>query len=304
MAAAQRLRASDKQSICRKIVTVLKKRYKGSPPKAARPALETILYAACLEDASPAEANDRFERLASEFHDLNEVRVSSISELSTVFHGLPDPERRALRIRSTLQYVFEKHFDFDFEVIRRKTFESAERQLAKIKGLSPFVRAYTLQVALGSHVIPVDQAMCNAAIWLGLVEPDATPASASDALRSVLRKADAPLFCHLLRRLATDRNFQKTFASAADKPPKEGFDVETAPERLTELFTKTAAAKKRRTAKKRPAARKKKKKTTSRKRSPASKNGRRTARRKTAKRKKAGRRTSTGLGRRKATRKK
>ena len=84
-----------------------------------------------------------------------------------------------MRVRNTLQYVFEKHFEFDFEAVRRKTFEAAERQLTKIKGLSPFIRNFSLQAALGSHVVPVDQSMCNAIIWLGLVEPKSKPEAVS-----------------------------------------------------------------------------------------------------------------------------
>ncbi|MCH7990573.1 MAG: hypothetical protein IID46_15640, partial [Planctomycetes bacterium] len=249
MAAAQRIKAFERQRICKQIVTVLKKRYKGGVPKAVRPTLETILYAACLENASAAEADSRYERLGDNFHDLNEIRVSSISELSRVFDGLSEPERRAMRIRSTLQYVFEKHYEFDFETIRRKTFDSAERQLGKIKGLSPFVRAYTLQVALGSHIVPIDQSMCHAAIWLGLVEPKKTIGSASETLKSAIRKADVPQFCHLLRQLANDPILKKTFETAAAKVPEGGYDLGSAPQRLDQLFKNPAAPKARRAVK-------------------------------------------------------
>ncbi|MBT4864292.1 MAG: hypothetical protein HON53_04115 [Planctomycetaceae bacterium] len=265
MAAASQLKASDKQNICRKLVTVLKKRYKGSVPKTSRPTLETILFAACLEDVSAAAAVDRFERLTEEFHDLNEIRVSSISELSQIFVGLPEPERRAMRIRNTLQYVFEKHFEFDFEAIRRKTFDAADRQLGKIKGLSPFIRSFSLQAALGSHVVPVDQTMCNAAIWLGLVEPDATPKAASEVFKSILRKADAPQFCHLLRQLATDPKLKKTFDTVTDRIPEDGYDAKSSPERLTEFFKNPAASRKQKTTKKTAAASKKKKTTNKKK---------------------------------------
>ena len=265
MAAAPQLKALDKQNICRKLVIVLKKRYKGSVPKTSRPTLETILFAACLENASVADADDRYERLTEAFHDLNEIRVSSISELSRIFDGMPEPERRAMRIRNTLQYVFEKHFEFDFEAIRRKTFDAAERQLGKIKGLSPFVRTFALQAALGSHVVPVDQTMCNAAIWLGLVRPDSTPKAASELFKSMLRKADAPQFCHLFRQLATDPKLKRIFESAASRVPEDGYDARAAPERLTELFKNPVAFAKQKATRKTAVAGKKSPSPTSRK---------------------------------------
>jgi endonuclease III len=250
MAAASQLKASDKQGICKKLVILLKKHYKGALPRANRPVLETLLYAACLEDAPAEEAEARFEQLLEEFHDLNEIRVSSISELAPVFNGLSEPDKRAMRIRSTLQFVFEKHFEFDFEPIRRKTLDAAERQLAKIKGLSSFVRLYALQTALGSHVVPLDQSMCNAVVWLGLVEADATPETAAEALKPVLRKSDAPLFCHLLRQLATDPRLQKTFDAAARRAPAEGYDAESSPERLLQLLKNPGPPRNRSAAKK------------------------------------------------------
>jgi endonuclease-3 len=191
-----------------------------------------------------------------------------------------------MRVRNTLQYVFEKHFEFDFEAIRRKTFEAAERQLAKIKGLSPFVRNYSLQAALGSHVVPLDQSMCNAVIWLGLVEPESTPDSAADDLKSSLRKSDAQLFCHLLRQLATDPKLRPTFESAAANAPEEGYDALAAPERLTELFKNPRGPKKRTTTRKKAVPAKKKKSTTSRKKKSDTKARKKTVKKKTKTKKK------------------
>ena len=215
---------------------LLKKRYKDAVPQISRRVLETVIYGICLEDSSPADADACYGRIETVFHDLNEVRVSSISELTDVFHGQADPEWRALRVRSIIQYVFEKNFEFDFEGLRRKTLDLANKQLQRIKELSPFVRGFTLQAVLGSHVVPVDRRMCHAAVWLGLLDPAATPQTASDSLKSVIRKSDAPLFCHLLRCLATESAFLRTFETAVRKPPEEGQNLTETPARLSRLF--------------------------------------------------------------------
>ena len=95
MAAARQATASDKQRIAKKLIPLLKKRYTGSVPKDTHPILETILYAICLENSSTDEANDAFGRLESNFCDLNEIRVSSISELTQVFSTLDKLWRNA-----------------------------------------------------------------------------------------------------------------------------------------------------------------------------------------------------------------
>ncbi len=260
MSAAQRIKASDKQAICKKLVSILRKRYKARIPKSDRSVLETVLFAICLENASIRQAECGFARLEDEFHDLNEIRVSSITELGTAFRGMERPEWRALGVRSMLHYIFEKHFAFEFEAIRRKTLELARKQLRAIQHLSPFVRAYTLQQILGSHVVPIDDLMGNAAIWLGLAEPGSDTEQVSDALKPALRKADAPLFCHLLRCLASDPRVRKTFDAANRQAPQGGYDVMSAPERLPELLAQADARAKKAAAKKKAARKTAKKK--------------------------------------------
>lgn len=233
MAAAKKSKASDKQGISKKIVGVLKKRYGSSVPKAERPILETVLYAICLENSGVKQADDAFERLESIFYDWNEIRVSTITEIEPAFVGMDDPEWRALRIKTTLNYIFEKKYAYDFEGLRRKTLELAKKQLNRLANITPFVRDYTLQAALGSHLVPVDDKMCHAAMWLGLLEADSTAETASDRLKSAVRKADAPLFCYLLRCLAVDDELAHEFLTEA---PEDGFDLETATNRLGELF--------------------------------------------------------------------
>ena len=241
MAVSSKTKASDKQGISKKLIGILKKRYKSPVPKNERPVLETVLYAICLEDTTDEQAVAAYGRLLATFHDLNEVRVSSISELSTVFAGMPHPEYRALQIRGVLHYVFEKNFGFEFESLKKKTLELAVKQLGKIRDLSPFVRAFTLQEALGSHMLPLDESMKNAVIWLGLADAGADAEHASQSLRPVIRKPETPLFCHLVRSFATDPLVRDELNPAKNPPPEGGHDPGTAPVRLQELLDRAEA---------------------------------------------------------------
>jgi len=99
--------------------------------------------------SSRAEA--AYSRLLSSFHDLN--------ELSGQLHHRAGPrlrragERadwRAHRVRTVLQYVFEKHFEFAFESLRRKTLELATKQLFKNpRDLSPVRPQLHAAIGLG-----------------------------------------------------------------------------------------------------------------------------------------------------------
>ncbi len=241
MTATHKTKMVDKLTLGKKLVALLKKRYRTPLPKQDRPVLETLLFAICLEYASVEQAEESYERLFRSFHDFNELRVSSISELAAIFQEFPDAEWRAHRIKSVLQYVFEKHFEFAFESLRRKTLELATKQLCKIRDLTPFDRNYTLQSALGTHIVPVDRRMTNACVWMGLVGPGESPEHAAETLKSVVRKADVPVFCHYLRCLAVDSRLIKYFENGKSAPP-QGENAQTSIERLLELFKQADAA--------------------------------------------------------------
>jgi endonuclease-3 len=240
MSATQKTKMVDKLTLGKKLVTLLKKRYPAPSTHEERPVLETLLFAICLEDASVDQADEAYTRLLGAFHDLNELRVSSITELAVVFDGLVSADWRAHRVRNELQYVFEKHFEFAFESLRRKTLELATKQLHKIRDLSSFDRNYTLQTALGTHVVPADQSMTNASIWLGLAAPGETPEQAAETLKSAVRKADVPVFAHYLRCLAVDPRLVKAFEPGKGSPPAA--DPQTMVERLEVLFKECDSA--------------------------------------------------------------
>ena len=238
--AAKTIKASDKQAICKKLMAQLKKRYKGAAPKHKRPVLETVLYANCLEDTDHDKADQAYETMLSGFFDLNEIRVSSISEVEQTLSVAGNEEWRALRVRSALQFVFEKYYEFQFEAIRRKTLELAIKNLAKIPNQTNFVRYYTVQEILGSHLIPMDGAMTNAGKWLGIIEPKMSEKAASDSMKSVIKKSEVGQFTYLFRMLATDSKIRSVFEAVDVTMPPEGLDPFEAPKRLTDLLASPA----------------------------------------------------------------
>src|SRR5688572_30774008 len=106
MVASAKPKSADRHTVIKKLLPLIKKHYKVTVPKLDRPIMETMLYAVCLEDASVEEADHVYARMFQLYPDLNEARVSSITELEPIFDGLPDRDWRAFRARSVLQYVF------------------------------------------------------------------------------------------------------------------------------------------------------------------------------------------------------
>jgi endonuclease-3 len=197
--------------------------------------LETLMFAVLLEDVPYAQAEKAFDSMLKGFFDLNEIRVSSVAEIEDALGDLPDAGWRALRIREILQYCFEKFFAFDMEPIRRKTLDVAEKSLDKIKYLTPFVREFTLLHSLGAHAIPLDGSSHEFLGWLGLAAADNVK-QAMDDVRSAVRKADVPMFLHLVHSLASDAAFQGSFRMKPSEKAAGGGDPATAVERLNAVL--------------------------------------------------------------------
>lgn len=235
MAAAPRLKLADKQEIYKKLLASLKKRYSAPAKLPDLPVLETMLFAVCLENATVKEADAAYKRLLASFHDLNEIRVSSVDELEVVFNGMSTPDWRASRIRGILSYVFEANYSFEYEGLKRKTLELATKQLSKIKELTPFVRDYTLHTALGAHLLPLDSAQLLVLEFLDL-QAETGADHTAETLRPLVRKAEANEFCGLLREFALDPKFRAGFAIVKQTPPLEGAHLPAPAVRLDKLL--------------------------------------------------------------------
>ncbi len=237
MSNLKKLKTHDRQVIVQNLTTAMKKRYKSAVPKHALPLLETLLLAAVVENVTYDDGEEAYERLIKSFHDLNEIRVSSISEIEGVLHPVGDAAWKALRIRDVLQQVFEKFYRFDLEEFKRKPADQIEKLMAKWKFTTPFMKHYLYQHALGSHSIALDDKSRDALAFLGVVEPGATIDEASEDLKHIVRKADSSLFCHLVRCLSCDPQFKGKLKLTAGQSLGEGPDPTTAVQRLNEVLS-------------------------------------------------------------------
>jgi hypothetical protein len=216
MGTAKATKAADKSQICRKFVTALQKLYGKSVPKIELSVVETMLFAACLEDNPWATAEAGLKKLLTSYFDMNEVRVSSVSELEQTLAPLKEADWKGLRIRSILRFVFETTYSYDYEKLRRQTLEQAVKTLKKVNDITPFIRDFILHEILGSHIICLDNSMLTAARWLGLVPAKADLHEASEFLKGGIKKSEVSEFCHLLRCLSTDPKYASRFLDPSD----------------------------------------------------------------------------------------
>jgi len=161
--------SKNRAALINKVLKVVKKHFKPSVVPKDRSLLEHLLFACCLEN-SPYDAAERvFQSLKSDYFDWNEVRVSTVRELAEALKPLNDPGEAATRVKRILQSVFETHYSFDVEQLKKQNIGAAVKHLEKFNGSTPFVVAFVTQHALGGHSIPVNTGLLESMRIVGVV---------------------------------------------------------------------------------------------------------------------------------------
>jgi endonuclease-3 len=183
---------------------VLKKHYQPISPPADRQVFEHLLYACCLENASYEAADEAFARLQETYFDWNEVRVTTVSELAEVMTALPEPEQAAQRLKKVLQSVFESHYSFDVEPLKKQNLGKAVKRLEKYAGVTPFAVGYVTQAALGGHAIAVDDAALDLMQILGVITEAERGKQQVPGLERAIAKNKGVEFASLMHQLAAE----------------------------------------------------------------------------------------------------
>lgn len=201
---------TNKQQLLAHAQAALKKRFPLPAAEARaepRPLLEELLYAVCREGCTPAEADAAYDRLRKGFFDWNEVRVSTVREVTEVLRPLPAAGTRAKRIIGLLQEVFEDRYAFDLSDLGKKGLKDTARKLRLYKGgVNDYAVAWVVQRTLGGHAIPLDEPALRVLRRLGIIE-EVDPENLEGlrgSIEHLVPKARGPEFTDLLSLLARE----------------------------------------------------------------------------------------------------
>jgi endonuclease-3 len=192
--------------------TILKKHYKPVKPPADRSLLEHLLYACCLENAQHEAADEAFAKVQQVFFDWNEVRVTTVTELAETMSSLPDPSAAATRLKRCLQNIFETHYAFDIEFLRKQNLGKSVKDLKGVDGATSFGVAYVAQNGLGGHSIPTNKGVIQALEVVGVISAAEAKKKRVPGLERAISKANGVEFASLVHQLGADF-FASPFAS-------------------------------------------------------------------------------------------
>ena len=186
------------------VFRVLKKCYQPVRPLDDRTVLEHLLFACCLEDAHYEAAEEAFAAAVHTFFDFNEMRVTTIAELSEVMANLPDPPAASNRLKRVLQSIFEGSYSFDLEAYRKKNLGPTVKWLQKVDGTTSFTVSYVVQSALSGHSIPVDSGALSIFRIVDLISEKEYAGGVAPGLERAIAKAKGIELGSLLHQLGAD----------------------------------------------------------------------------------------------------
>jgi endonuclease-3 len=162
----------NRAALINRTLKVLRKHFKPVTPPKDRSLFEHLVFA-CLAEDSPAESAEQvLSALKQEYFGWNEVRVSTIRELTDALKPLVNPAESAARLKQTLHSVFESVYEFDIETFKKQNIGQAAKHLQKYNGTTAFAVAYVTQHALGGHSIPLNRGALITLHAVGVISDD------------------------------------------------------------------------------------------------------------------------------------
>jgi len=197
---------TNKQQQLAQVQAILKKKFAApQPPDSPRPVLEEVLYAIVRENVPPQQAESAYAKLKTDFHDWNEVRVSSVQEVTDALAELADAGTKAKRLIDFLQEHFERTYTFTLEDLEKKGLKQAAKQLDRYKdhGVTDFVVAWVTQRAFGGHAVPLDEGTLRVLARLTVIEGEIDDVRETrHTIEHYISKATAPEFTDRIIQLA------------------------------------------------------------------------------------------------------
>ena len=194
----------NRAALIKKTIRVLRKHFAPCTPAKDRTLLEHMLFACLLENSSHEAAEKAFASITTDYFDLNEVRVSSVKELSESFRGLTDPAASAARLKRTLHSMFETVYAFDVEILKKQNLGQAVKTIERYDGSTPFVVAYVTQTALNGHAIPVNDGLMLSFQTIGIVSNSEIKKRVVPGLERTIPKSKGIEVASLLHNLGVE----------------------------------------------------------------------------------------------------
>lgn len=197
--------------------------------------LRALVLGVLREDCDDGKAERALAALDAEFVDINELRVATELELSSLIgEDYPRGIDRSLRLREILMSVFDAEGRLSIARVAAMNKKEQRAVLHRIPTMSPFVEGHAALLGFGQAAVPVDERMREYLEGQGVIEPESTLDEVQRFLETNLRSEECwPFFfacrteaCRTKRTAASKKSAAKpraakTAAGKAKRPLKK-----------------------------------------------------------------------------------
>lgn len=185
----------------RHLFNQLIRRYGKPVPCEPTDPLGQMLIAILNGNTSHHKAMTAFRRLREQMVDLNELRVTPVSELARALGpSIPQAEVKAQRIVDVLNDIRRRHDTLDLSFLKQRGRREAREYLESLEGVDRATAASVTLMSLGGHAIPVDELTLQVLKKEGVVSPGADLVEVQSFLEHHIAASDAMAFAQLLDR--------------------------------------------------------------------------------------------------------
>jgi endonuclease III len=158
----------------RRLYNSLKRKYSKVQPVTHDDPVEALVYSIISENVTARAAQTAMKRLAENFVDFNDLRVSRSEEIiEALGEDTPEAKQIASLLTRALAAVFHRYNTLSLEALKKIGKRPAKQALGQMNGTSRFVVNYCVLTALHGHAIPLTSKMLEYLRDNELVHPDA-----------------------------------------------------------------------------------------------------------------------------------
>lgn len=166
--------------------------------------LNQLLLALLGESTTETKARTALNVLNQRMVDMNELRVSPVSDVAEIISDyIPDATRAAAAICRALNSVFDREHTVSLDTLVQKGREAkreAKQYLESLDGVGPYATATVMLNTLDAHAIPVDNLLLQVFKREKLVDPNAGVAEVQAFLERNISATEGPLFVALMKK--------------------------------------------------------------------------------------------------------
>jgi len=178
----------------------LKRKYPKIQPVTHDDLVEALIYSIVSENLTARAAQTAMKRLAENFVDFNDLRVSRSEEIiETLGEDTPETKQIASSLTRALAAVFNRYNTLSLEALKNIGKRPAKQALGQMDGTSRFVVNYCVLTALHGHAIPLTSGMLEYLRDNELVHPDADEQEIEGFLTRQIPARNGYEFYRLLR---------------------------------------------------------------------------------------------------------